>query len=128
LVKYAQCMMALSKIRVTQNEIDAFINAHEPLKICADLCNASKHCHLNRTRTKRQPHIIYRQLESVISHDGPENMNFMKCKFEINTGSGIHDALELAEKCMDLWSTYTDRLREAYNLANSADAKNRAAD
>ncbi len=57
-------IIQLSKVRVTAKEVDAFINKHEALRVCADLCNGSKHCKLRRLRTEKQPHLASKQHRS----------------------------------------------------------------
>ena len=48
----------LNKVEIVASHVDEFINSHNELKICADLCNGSKHYRLQRNiRSGRQPHI-----------------------------------------------------------------------
>jgi len=111
-------VMELSKVKTTQKEVDNYINSHEPLKICADLSNGSKHCILKRLRTEKQPHLVSRQLRASTWLTGSEGHEILKCKFQILTSTGLYDALELAEECMNLWGAFTDELQNAYNEAN----------
>lgn len=111
-------VIELSKVNISQREVDEYINSHEPLKICADLSNGSKHCSLKRLRTEKQPHLASRELRTSTWFTGSGGCEVMKCKFQILTSNGFYDALELAEECMRLWKNFTNELQEAHNKAN----------
>ena len=98
---------------ITQEDIDAFINSHPELRICADLCNGSNHCKLTRKkRTDRQPHIIGKQFVS----DGINDVfHTTKGKFAIISNQRVYDALELAEACMKLWDDFVLQMKEPDN-------------
>ena len=94
-------IVKLNKVKVTSSEIDDFINQHEALKICADLCNGSKHCELTRTpRTGQQPHVA----SSEYWADNSDQSTVVIGKFSVLSNGDFHDALDLAEKCMALWN------------------------
>lgn len=112
----------LSKVPITSREVDKFINKHEPLRICADLCNGSKHCTLKRLRTERQPHLSGRQLRASTWLSGSAGHEVLNCKFQIMTSSGLYDALELAEECMKLWADFTNELQKTHNKSFKYDA------
>lgn len=42
-------ILHLNKVGITAQRLDRFIDANADLRICADLCNGSKHCVLTRT-------------------------------------------------------------------------------
>lgn len=97
----------LNTIGITAAQVDAFIDSHEPLKICADLANGSKHCRLTRgTRTKRQPHISGKEYRTTMQYTEDNYSEHMTAKYKISTHMEYHDALELAESCVNLWETY----------------------
>ena len=98
----------LNKIGMTQDVIEKFINQHEELRICADLCNGSKHCKLTNTRTHREPHLAGKQFVSSGINDV---MHSTQCKFKIFDGNKFLDALELAERCMKLWDEFIERMK-----------------
>lgn len=106
----------LNTVGVTAKQVDSFINRHIPLKICADLANGSKHCRLTRNlRTEQQPHIFYK--EHITSTWLTENggSEHMESKYTIMAGTEIHDALELAEACVLLWSEFIEQMKAHNN-------------
>jgi hypothetical protein len=104
-------IIRLNLLGVTQNDVDEFINAHDELKICADLCNGTKHCELTqRPRTGRQPHLAGRQFMSSGIND---EMHTIHGKFHILANGVFHDALDLAERCMQLWDNYVNGLTKS---------------
>lgn len=103
----------LNKIGVTASQVDAFINKHESLRICADLCNGSKHCKITRSlRTGKQPHVAGKTYRSSTWLTGSGGGELLKGKYSILTSSGDIDALELAEQCMRLWSGFIAEMNE----------------
>ncbi len=98
----------LNLLGLGEKDVDAFINEHNELRICADLCNGTKHCELKRKlRTSRQPHLA----SWTFSSDGMnDKMETTKGKFCILSGDKFYDALELAESCMKLWDEYISEL------------------
>jgi hypothetical protein len=92
-----------------KKEIEEFINTHEELKICADLCNGSKHYKLRNTSSYRsgEPQSV-----TVADHQpstyltGSGGLEVHKCTFAIESESASYDALQLAEKCIKLWNNY----------------------
>jgi len=106
----------LNKIGVTSKEVDDFINSHTSLKICADLSNGSKHCKLMRgLRTERQPHIVSKQHRTSTYFTGNGGGENMKSKYSILSNTNIYDALELAEKCVELWAQFINEMKTHNN-------------
>ena len=94
----------LNQVNMTPAQVNAFINQHEALRVCADLCNGSKHCKLTRMlRTGRQPHIALKHYRAStwLTDGGGEEV--LKGRYSILTASGPIDALALAEQCLKLW-------------------------
>ena len=95
---------------VTKHQVDAFINQHEALRVCADLCNSSKHCKIQKVRNGNLP--------SMAVHDGyiVTYLESMKKpitffgKYRIIAGRDSFDALELAETAFKLWRDFNHRL------------------
>jgi hypothetical protein len=107
----------LNLLGLGKKDVDAFIEAHNELRICADLCNGTKHCELKYIRTSRQPHIA----SWTFSSDGMnDKMKTTKGKFCILSGDKFYDALELAETCMKLWDEYIDELYKIAYKKNNA--------
>jgi hypothetical protein len=104
-------IIRLNRLGVTQKDVDAFIGAHDELKICADLCNGIKHCQLTQPpRTGRQPHLAAWEF---ISSGINDEMDTTRGKFHILANGVFHDALDLAERCMQLWDNYVNDLTES---------------
>jgi hypothetical protein len=99
----------LNKLGITKEAINTFINQHYELRLCADLCNGSKHCKLKRTRTGRSPHLASR---SFLSGGTNDVMHTTQCKFAVFTGDKFVDALDLAERCMQLWDGFVDQMKK----------------
>lgn len=105
----------LNKLGIGSREVDAFINGNECLKICADLCNGTKHCVLTHaTRTGWQPHIAGKQYRSSVWLTGTGGEEVLHGKYWIMTSSGMVDALALAEECMQCWSDFTAQMQHRY--------------
>jgi hypothetical protein len=95
--------------KAEKKEVENFINANQALKVCADLCNGSKHYKLRSADAYRsgEPQTV-----SVIDHQpvtyitGSGGMEVHTCTFSIESDSASYDALQLAERCMVLWNEY----------------------
>jgi hypothetical protein len=106
-------ILHLSKVPISAKEIDDFINMHEELKICADFCNGEKHCSLERAkRTGRQPHLSSREYQ--VTHFAPESgvPPTYKAKYKILSGEKVFDALDLANRCVELWEGFIHHLEK----------------
>ena len=106
-------IVQLNIVGVSEKDVDTFINAHKELRICADLCNGTKHCVLTRNmRTDRQPHLAGKSFTSI---GMPDQICTIKGKFRILSGNEYHDALDIAESCMRLWDDFVASLKESAN-------------
>lgn len=105
----------LNRAGITERDVDAFIDQHLELRICADLCNGTKHYRLTRKkRTPRQPHLAGRRFVSTGMGD---EIRTTKGKFLIVSDQTILDALELAEACMTLWEAFILKIESTANSA-----------
>jgi hypothetical protein len=92
-----------------RQEVEDFIDANEELKVCADLCNGSKHFKLRSASSYRsgEPQAVaVTDHQLVIYATGSRSMELHKCTFSITSDSASYDALQLAESCMILWKEY----------------------
>lgn len=106
----------LNKIGISPKEIDAFINENECLKICADLCNGTKHCRLTKTsRSGLKPHLAGKQYISGTWLTDSGGSEVMQGKYTVVTMNGIVDALSLAEECMQCWSAFIGKAQKKYS-------------
>ena len=79
-------------------DVEAFINSSPELRLCADICNASKHFELTRPRSNENPEVGIPNL--VVGNKA------VVLRYEIATSSGEVDSFELAEACMAAWSKF----------------------
>ena len=94
----------LNRAGVTRDDLQTYVNAHEELRICADLCTGAKHCRVRNLRTSRQPHVSSIRRTAYPLEDG---QMVTAMDFGITANGQLVDALELAEACMDLWDEFT---------------------
>ena len=90
-------------------ELNAFINAHQELVVCADLCNGSKHCKLERVRGGTQPRLIGNSWIIATYVPATGRPVTFQASYRILSGTRSLDALALAETCYRLWR---DRYRQ----------------
>ncbi|MFZ2455154.1 MAG: hypothetical protein WAX07_01575 [Candidatus Altiarchaeia archaeon] len=105
--------------------IEEFINSTEALRICADICNATKHLTLDRPRNGPNTDITFGIVKtefSLVLNEGvkindtqpagqikhksnPPHTIGAKYKVRISKGE-IKDAFELATECLQSWNDY----------------------
>ena len=90
-------------------DVEAFINRSPALRLCADVCNSSKHFELTRPRSNESPTVgvpnIVVGKKSVV------------LRYGIETSSGPINSFELAERCMADWSKFLGLdVRKAFGL------------
>lgn len=109
-------IIRLNKAGVTARDVDSFINANLCLQLCADLCNGTKHCQLDRqTRSGSQPHLAGKTYQASTWFSGSEAGEVLQAKYVIITSDGLVDALRLAEDCMECWSEFVAELQTKFN-------------
>jgi hypothetical protein len=102
----------MNKINLTEKELEEFVGKHHALRICADLCNGTKHCRLTKKlRTKDQPHLIGRKSVGHSEGTAPEQESILSSQFTILSEGVQYDALELAEACMFAWDDLVNWLK-----------------
>ena len=100
----------INKLGLSKESVNSFINSHSELRLCADLCNLSKHCMIQRVRSRSKPHLAYRATEISIFPQSAQRPPTFKSAYKIICGSAVYDALELAEKCYSIWHDYLQSL------------------
>lgn len=93
-----QYLAQITKVQVTE-----FIFQHHPLRVCSDLCNAAKHCKIQRVKTGSQPDLEGKEWRIVTYEDTLGKPVTFFAKYKIVSGTTKHDALELAESAFELW-------------------------
>ena len=91
-------------VAVTKRDINDFIGEHDCLKICADICNGSKHMVLDPQRplwTDENTKLANRHFE--LWERGSDKAS---ASFTIRAEGQTYDALELAEACIQKWNQF----------------------
>jgi hypothetical protein len=77
-----------------------FINQNVDLQICGDLCNSTKHLHLDRRpRSNVEPKFAGKHFDMKFGEGDPR----LSVRYSISTQTGSIDAYELASRCVSLW-------------------------
>lgn len=84
------------------DKVEEFINKNEELRLCADICNATKHLHLTSSRSGQDPRFGQRKFKVGVG--GPPTT--ISAKYTVDTSVGPVDAFELATKCLQAWKTF----------------------
>lgn len=106
----------LNKLGITARQVDAYMDSHRALTVCADLANGSKHCKLTRSmRGNSQPHIAGKKRNTTTWLTGSGGGEVMKCKYTVLSDTESLDALELAAECVLLWESYVRELEQHDN-------------
>jgi hypothetical protein len=79
--------------------VETYINSSWELRICADICNASKHFKLTTPRSDQNPDLGIPNL--IMQTRGK-----VVLRYNVETSSGSVDSFELAERCMGAWSQF----------------------
>ena len=93
-----------AKVSLPKNVVEQFINRNEYLKICADICNGTKHLKLDKSRSKISPKIEPSSTTIRVSEKG----QIHKIKYTIETTSGIYDAFKIATECVEKWKEFIE--------------------
>lgn len=84
------------------DKVEKFINNNEEMRLCADICNGSKHLYLSSSRSGQDPQFGQRKFHVRIG--GPPTT--ISAKYSIDTLVGPVDAFELATKCLEAWENF----------------------
>lgn len=115
-------IIRLNRVGLTARDVDNFINANRCLQLCADLCNGTKHCKLDRAaRSGSQPHVSGKTYEASTWLTDSGGGEVLQAKYVIVTSNGSVDALQLAEDCMECWSKFVVELETKFNHQSGGD-------
>lgn len=84
-----------------KKEVEKLINNSEFLKVCADLCNGSKHLELMNPRLDKETKIT--RVITVARHVSDP---VIARHFMIKSGSKNYEALDLANRCIEEWKIF----------------------
>lgn len=82
-------------------DVEAIVAGSQNLRLCADLCNGSKH--LKLTSHKESPDTKMGNREFRLGLSEPPTIS---AKYEVESGGNTYDAFTLAEACMSEWRAY----------------------
>lgn len=82
--------------------VENYVNNNRHLRLCADICNGSKHFKLNKQKSGENPRMRSKHHKLNLSTDPP----VIAIQYSIVTDSGILDAYDLAKKCMAAWDSF----------------------
>ena len=91
-----------SAFPANRDEVEGFINSNVELQLCADICNAHKHLHLDRPRSTENPKMGPKKFFVGLGSGVTE----IRATYLIDTASGPRDAYDLAQKSLELWRTF----------------------
>ena len=84
------------------DKVEEFISNNEEMRLCADICNGTKHLRLKSPRSDQDPR--FRQREFKVHVGGSPTT--ISAKYTIDTSGGPVDAFELATKCLQAWGNF----------------------
>ena len=89
-------------VGVAADKVEEFISNNEELRLCADICNGTKHLRLASSRSGEDPRFGQRKFKV---HVGglPTTIS---AKYTIDTSGGPVDAFNLATKCLQAWENF----------------------
>lgn len=82
--------------------VEQFIEECKALKICADLCNGTKHFDLRNVRSGSTPEFLVRRTKTDVSSVPPTTTTH----FTLRTSGGDVDAYILANECLEEWKQF----------------------
>jgi hypothetical protein len=100
--------------------VEDHVSGNDDLKLCADICNGTKHLKLidpktrkPKSRTGKQPEFIKAEYGLHIggslnfgSSQAPETPTTLSVRYTIDAAAGPVDAFELATRCIDSWKRF----------------------
>jgi hypothetical protein len=95
-------------------DVEQLVANSPNLRLCADLCNGSKHLILTSPRVDAATQIGRRHLsvgisESIGPSPAPAERTTISAKYEIHAAGKAYDAFQVATACRDEWEQYLKR-------------------
>lgn len=103
-------IVELNRAGATRAEVNTFLNAHLELRVCADLCNRSKHCRIERARSGHPHHLAGRTWTVTTYTPATGKPVTFQASYKVISEHAIYDALALAEQCLSLWRDFSRSL------------------
>jgi surface antigen len=87
---------------IDPQEVNNFIESHDEMKICRDICNISKHLSINKPSIDSNTKIASKHIELNLGSGVPT----IAIAYEIEVNGKKYSAYELATKCLELWDQF----------------------
>jgi len=91
-------------VKLPEKDVKDFIEGHECMRVCHDICIGIKHLKQKSTPLSGQVPEIKRRELSLHLKGGPKPI--INTKLFIETETGIIDAFELASRCVREWEEF----------------------
>jgi hypothetical protein len=92
-----------------QQAVEDHITANRSLRLCADICNASKHLKLETkkdgTHGRSNENPTFGRTHAALQLGGG-NLPTVSLKYEVDTANGSKDAFKLATECVSAWDGF----------------------
>ncbi len=85
-----------------QNAVEPYITSTRCLRLCADICNSSKHLSLTNPRSNEAPAFGAKHYGLNLGAGSQK----IQLKWEVDTSNGPIDAFQLARECIDAWEVF----------------------
>lgn len=82
-------------------DVEAFISGSQSMRLCADLCNGSKHLALTTPRESADTKIGQRHFRVGLSEPAT-----ISAQYVVESAGQTYDAFALAQDCIDEWRAY----------------------
>ena len=90
---------------LSKDLVEQFIEKNECMRICADICNGTKHLKLEKSRSAKSPRLEPFSIMIQLSEKG----QIHKIKYSIDTTAGSFDAFKLASECVEKWEEFIEK-------------------
>lgn len=87
---------------VAQSKLEDFFRQHEPMRVCQDVCNGTKHWRLDRAKVDAHFSIG----REYVPANWPGNRPQLNASWFLICGSTKYDIFQLADTCMSLWDSF----------------------
>lgn len=91
--------------RVMDREMNGHVAAHRALRLCRDVCNATKHLGRDRSPESEHPGFGAKNLTLDLSQPG----GVISVVYWVETDNDDVNAFELATECVALWKAFLDQ-------------------
>jgi hypothetical protein len=82
-------------------DVETFVSSSQSMRLCADLCNGSKHFALKTPRESADTKIGQRHFKVGLSE--PVTIS---ARYTVESAGQTYDAFELAHDCLEEWRAY----------------------